>query len=284
MQERPNVFISATSADLGSYRRAVRDILLERGVHPIAQDDFECDYQELLDILRQKIDACDAVICLLGFAYGRSRKTARRVPHAVPTRNWRSRSPRHSTNPSTCFWPMPSVRSTRTRRSRRSCVSCSRSTVTSSGSAHTSASLSACWRVYATKLPRSALPLYRRALEIDEAAYGATHPRVATYLNNLAFLLRETNRLEEAEPLYRRMVSILKHFNDSTGHEHTHWQAALANYSGLLQAMGLPQEDIARPPDIAGHSTARHASSDAARGFFAWLRRGIWRQWRQHKE
>ena len=34
MQERPNVFISATSADLGSYRRAVRDILLDAGVHP----------------------------------------------------------------------------------------------------------------------------------------------------------------------------------------------------------------------------------------------------------
>ena len=96
-------------------------------------------------------------------------------------------------------------------------------------------------------------PLYRRALAIDEAAYGATHPRVATDLNNLALLLQATNRLEEAEPLYRRMVSIFKHFNDSTGHEHPHWQTALANYSGLLQAMGLPQEDIARRlQDIAG--------------------------------
>jgi tetratricopeptide (TPR) repeat protein len=121
-------------------------------------------------------------------------------------------------------------------------------------------------------------PLFRRALEIDEAAYGATHPRVATPLNNLALLLRETNRLEEAERLFRRMVSILKHFNDSTGHEHPNWQTALANYSGLLQAMDLPPEDIARPQDIAEPPTSRHASSDAARGFFAWLRRGIWRQ------
>ena len=105
--------------------------------------------------------------------------------------------------------------------------------------------------------------LHRRALEIDEAAYGATHPRVARDLNNLAVLLRKTNRLGEAEPLVRRMVSILKHFNDSTGHQHPHWQTALANYSGLLQAMGLPPEDIVRPQDIAGHSTSRHASSDA---------------------
>jgi len=82
-------------------------------------------------------------------------------------------------------------------------------------------------------------PLFRRALAIDEAAYGATHPSVATRLNNLASLLRDTNRLGEAEPLFRRMVSILKHFNDSTGHEHPHWRAALANYIGLLQAMGL---------------------------------------------
>ena len=127
-------------------------------------------------------------------------------------------------------------------------------------------------------------PLFRRALTIDEAAYGATHPKVATHLNNLALLLQETNRLEEAEPLYRRMVSIFKCFNDLTGHEHPHWQTALANYSGLLQAMGLPQEDIARRlQDVAGHPTSRHASSDAARGFFAWLRRGIWRQWRQRK-
>ncbi len=126
-------------------------------------------------------------------------------------------------------------------------------------------------------------PLYRRALTIDEAAYGATHPRVATRLNNLALLLQETNRLEEAEPLYRRMVSILQR---STTRQATSIPLAgsAGNYSGLLQAMGLPQEDIARPHDIAGHSTARHASSDAARGFFAWLRRGIWRQWRQRKE
>ena len=105
-------------------------------------------------------------------------------------------------------------------------------------------------------------PLFRRALAIDEAAYGATHPSVATDLNNLASLLQDTNRLEEAEPLMRRMVSILKHFNDSTGHEHPHWRAALANYIGLLQAMGLSQEEIARrPQDVAGHPASRSVSS-----------------------
>ena len=70
MQERPNVFISATTADLGSYRLAVRDTLLDQGVHPILQNHLEPDYQTLLDILRREINACDAVICLVGYVYG----------------------------------------------------------------------------------------------------------------------------------------------------------------------------------------------------------------------
>jgi tetratricopeptide (TPR) repeat protein len=124
-------------------------------------------------------------------------------------------------------------------------------------------------------------PLFRRALEIDEAAYGPTHPRVATDLNNLASLLQDTNRLGEAEPLFRRMVSILQHFNDSTGHEHPHWWAALANYIGLLQAMGLSQEEIARRlQDVAGHPISHSVSSHVPKGFFARLRRGIARHLR----
>ena len=74
MQERPNVFISATTADLGSYRLAVRDTLLDQGVHPILQNHLEPDYQTLLDILRREINACDAVICLVGDVYGQEPK------------------------------------------------------------------------------------------------------------------------------------------------------------------------------------------------------------------
>ena len=51
-------------------------------------------------------------------------------------------------------------------------------------------------------------PLFRRALIIDEASYGPEHPDVAADLNNLAGLLRATNRLAEAEPLYRRALAI----------------------------------------------------------------------------
>ena len=43
----------------------------------------------------------------------------------------------------------------------------------------------------------------RRALAIDEHSFGPDHPNVATDLNNLAQLLKATNRLAEAEPLMR---------------------------------------------------------------------------------
>ncbi len=48
----------------------------------------------------------------------------------------------------------------------------------------------------------------RRALAIDEASYGPDHPDVAIHLNNLASLLQATNRLAEAEPMYRRALAI----------------------------------------------------------------------------
>src|SRR5262245_37994418 len=50
--------------------------------------------------------------------------------------------------------------------------------------------------------------LKRRALAIDEKSFGLEHPNVATDLNNLAQLLKATNRLGEAEPLMRRALSI----------------------------------------------------------------------------
>jgi hypothetical protein len=47
-------------------------------------------------------------------------------------------------------------------------------------------------------------PVYRRALAISERSYGPDHPTVAAALNNLAELLRATDRSVEAEPLFRR--------------------------------------------------------------------------------
>ena len=58
----------------------------------------------------------------------------------------------------------------------------------------------------------------RHALAIDEASLGKDHPNVAIRLNNLAGLLQDTNRLDEAEPLMRRALAIFLAFRRETGH------------------------------------------------------------------
>ncbi len=98
--------------------------------------------------------------------------------------------------------------------------------------------------LYAKALHADAEPLMRRALTIDETAYGPDHPNVATDLNNLAGLLQATNRLTDAEPLMRRVVEIFLAFTRRTGHEHPHLQAAFGNYTGLLRAMGRDAAQI----------------------------------------
>ena len=96
----------------------------------------------------------------------------------------------------------------------------------------------------ATNRLGEAEPLMRRALAIDEASYGPDHPNVAIRLNNLARLLQATNRLGEAEPLMRRALAIFLAFQRDTGHAHPHRDAAIANYTGLLAAMGKTEADI----------------------------------------
>ena len=95
--------------------------------------------------------------------------------------------------------------------------------------------------------------LMRRALAINEWLYGPHHPSVARDLNNLAVLLQDTNRLDEAEPLSRRSMSILRQFRDSTGHETGGWGFTLRIYRGILEAMGLSEEEIGRRmAEVAG--------------------------------
>ncbi len=76
-------------------------------------------------------------------------------------------------------------------------------------------------------------PLFRRALQIDEARYGQDHPDVAIRLNNLAGLLKATNRLAEAEPIYRRALQIDE---GSYGQDHPDVASDLNNLAALLQA------------------------------------------------
>ena len=76
-------------------------------------------------------------------------------------------------------------------------------------------------------------PLMRRALEINESAFGNQHPTVAICLNNLAALLLNTNRLGDAEPLMRRALEI----NEAAfGNRHPTVAISLNNLATLLHA------------------------------------------------
>ena len=66
------------------------------------------------------------------------------------------------------------------------------------------------------------------------------------HLNNLAWLLRTTNRLAEAEPLLRRVLEILLKFIFATRSEHPYFRQATNSYTGLLAAMGLSKAQIER--------------------------------------
>ena len=66
----PRVFISATSRDFGSFRKAVAEVLLTLDAQPVLQDHFVPDYRSVVEMLREKIGTCDAVICLVGRVYG----------------------------------------------------------------------------------------------------------------------------------------------------------------------------------------------------------------------
>jgi hypothetical protein len=81
---RKEVFISATSADFGSYRQVVKDALLRLGAHPVEESNFWTDYCELQDLLARRLDPCDGVIHLAGFHYGGRPK---QEPN-IPRRSW----------------------------------------------------------------------------------------------------------------------------------------------------------------------------------------------------
>jgi tetratricopeptide (TPR) repeat protein len=53
-----------------------------------------------------------------------------------------------------------------------------------------------------------AAPLYRKRLEIIRAKGGAKHPALPSAMNDLAFVLREQNKLKEAEELYLEVIAI----------------------------------------------------------------------------
>jgi hypothetical protein len=98
----------------------------------------------------------------------------------------------------------------------------------------------------AKALYAEAEPLMARVVTILEKSLGENHPTLATALNNLAQLLKATNRLTEADPLMRRAVKIYRRFRETTGHEHPHMQQVIRNYSALLSDMHIGPDEIQR--------------------------------------
>ena len=84
MATRKEVFISATSADLASYRQVAKEAVLTLGAHPIEEKNFPTDYRELQALLARRLDPCDAIIHLVGFYYGGEPK----APPDTPRRSW----------------------------------------------------------------------------------------------------------------------------------------------------------------------------------------------------
>lgn len=46
-------------------------MVLTQGMHPVVQEHFPPDYRTVLEVLQAAIRTCDAVVCLVGWAYGR---------------------------------------------------------------------------------------------------------------------------------------------------------------------------------------------------------------------
>ena len=67
----PEVFVSATSDDLGTCRRNVKEALLTLGCMPVEQANFPPDARRVEDMLRARIEACDAVVHIAGELYGK---------------------------------------------------------------------------------------------------------------------------------------------------------------------------------------------------------------------
>src|SRR6185503_485438 len=67
---RPEIFISATTRDLRTARQEIRDAVLTLGCFPVVEEHFGNNAGVIREILRRKLEPCDAVIHMAGFSYG----------------------------------------------------------------------------------------------------------------------------------------------------------------------------------------------------------------------
>lgn len=70
MPRSPRVFISRTTAGLAALAERVAAVLRLRGIEPIIQTGFYPSTHDVKGMLAEHLQQCDAVICLIGTAYG----------------------------------------------------------------------------------------------------------------------------------------------------------------------------------------------------------------------
>ena len=64
------IFVSATNRDLRSFRLLASQSLRKRGYDVDDEAIFDLTWMQITETLERRIDACDAVVCLIGVAYG----------------------------------------------------------------------------------------------------------------------------------------------------------------------------------------------------------------------
>jgi tetratricopeptide (TPR) repeat protein len=79
------IFLSCVNRELKSYRLKAEVLIQERGYRPIFEEMFPLDDQTALATLKSRIAECDAVICLVGHAYGGE---LRNLPPNQPQRSF----------------------------------------------------------------------------------------------------------------------------------------------------------------------------------------------------
>ncbi|MEM9369187.1 MAG: tetratricopeptide repeat protein, partial [Planctomycetota bacterium] len=67
---KPRIFISAVSSEFGTTRQSVANIITRLGYEPVMQEIFGTEPGDVRAVLRDKIDACDGLIQIVGHAYG----------------------------------------------------------------------------------------------------------------------------------------------------------------------------------------------------------------------
>ena len=82
------IFISATNRGLKSFRLLATQSLRKRGYDVDDEQIFNLTWMQITETLETRIARCDAVVCLIGFAFGGEPSERPPISRADRTRSW----------------------------------------------------------------------------------------------------------------------------------------------------------------------------------------------------